>query len=360
LVEGANAALPVHLKDAFTRQARACAALGSPFTARLCSLVAEFGLPDGPLRQRFTSWPGDVSSDGASLPLRLVGALHWLALNGLAFDSIYPPQAASDADRVFRALGPALVEHEALLLEWMDSPPQTNEVRRAAIMAAGLSELAVLTPLPFRLLELGSSAGLNLALDNMAITLAGTQFGNESSLLKLKPEWAGAAPATPFTIAERHGCDIAPVDLANAADVLRLRAYVWPDQMDRLERLDLAAGIARAIGVRVDKADAVEWTRRKLSEDAAGRCTVIVHTIAVQYLPSAAQQELNEAITAAGRSATHEAPLARLGFEPDGETHGAPVTLDFWPSGNRTLLGRADFHGRWIDWRQMAGTVHES
>ena len=55
-------------QDAFLDQAQSCASLGSPFTARLLTLLAERGLPQGPVLDRITGWPGDITSRAASLP----------------------------------------------------------------------------------------------------------------------------------------------------------------------------------------------------------------------------------------------------------------------------------------------------
>ncbi len=30
---------------------------------------------------------------------------------------------------------------------------------------------------------------------------------------------------------------------------------------------------------------------------------------------------------------------------------GAAITLTLWPEGETRLLGRCDFHGRWVTWK---------
>ncbi len=67
----------------------------------------------------------------------------------------------------FQAVPAFLRAHHAWVAEFCASAPQTNEVRRAAVLFAGLQYvLASLKggPASCRLLELGSSAGLNLSL----------------------------------------------------------------------------------------------------------------------------------------------------------------------------------------------------
>lgn len=62
-------------------------------------------------------------------------------------------------------------------------------------------------------------------------------------------------------------------------------------------------------------------------------------------------------IEAAGKRATPERPLAWLAMESDGDTTGgvgAAVTLRMWTGDITLMLGRADFHGRWIEWQHDA------
>ena len=62
-------------------------------------------------------------------------------------------------------------------------------------------------------------------------------------------------------------------------------------------------------------------------------------------------------IEQAGEKATDEAPLAWLSMENDGSDNvGAALNLRLWPGDHRIDLGRADFHGRWVDWRGDGAT----
>ncbi len=84
------------LFEALCDQARSCQALGSPFTARLLTLLAEQLRPGTLLTDRLIHWPGRLDSSGDSVPLRLAGALHGLVLSGTAPElaALYPPNDA--------------------------------------------------------------------------------------------------------------------------------------------------------------------------------------------------------------------------------------------------------------------------
>ena len=43
-------------------------------------------------------------------------------------------------------------------------------------------------------------------------------------------------------------------------------------------------------------------------------------------------------------------PVAQFMMETDGRSDSALLSLQIWPSGQIIELGRADYHGRWIDW----------
>jgi len=128
----------VSLRAAFLDQAHSCASMGSPFMHRLLTILAEHWPEGSALAQKFATFTGDIGPTGHSLPLRIAGGLHALVLNNTAPDLAqhYPPHTTSDADLKDGVLA-ALKAHEPFLLDWTNSPPQTNEVRRSAALIAG-------------------------------------------------------------------------------------------------------------------------------------------------------------------------------------------------------------------------------
>jgi hypothetical protein len=341
-------------REAFRFQAAACARMGSPFTARLCTLLADRLAPGGDVADRVLDWPGDPRSD--NLPLRLAGGLHGLVLEGRspALATAYPPHDPADP-ALWAAVEAALAAEAPYLLQRLQGPPQTNEAQRAAALCPGFLTVAALTGLPLAASELGASAGLNLCWDSFSYRFGAAAWGDPALALLIAPDWQGAPPPLPpARVAERAGCDVAPLDMASAEDRTRLLSYIWADQAARIARMTAAIEIARANRVRVETADAADWLALRLSAPRPGRAHVVYHSAFWLYLPAATQDRIRASLDAAGARASRAAPLAWLRVEDDGDAPDAAIALTLWPDGETRILGRADFHGssvRWDGWR---------
>ncbi|SCY71255.1 DUF2332 domain-containing protein [Paracoccus tibetensis] len=352
------------VRAAFNEQGRACARLGSPFMARLMPLIGQRLSADSLVGARCLSWSGEPGPSGDSVPLRLGGALHGLVLDGTApsLASAYPPTVASD-DALWAEVERALHLHQERILAWLERPPQTNEVRRAAAVIAGIWwALGQVGQRPVVLSELGASAGLNLQLDRFSVMVDGATHGPAGSIVDLRPEWRGPGrpEPCPIKVADRRGVDLSPLDASDPADALRLQAYIWPDQPERLARTRAAMTLVSA---PPDAGDAAPWLERRLAEATPGMLHVVYTTIAAQYFPEATQAAIAHSLARAGASATADAPLLHLALEADGETPGAGLSATLWSGGEpkQSRLGRADFHGAWISWSpQAAGSPVQS
>lgn len=312
---------------------------------QLMSLCATGDWPEGRIRDRIFGWQGDMTPAADSVPLRLAGALHALHLQGHdRLSPVYPPAQTND-DALWQAVSETLVTDAAFIDAWIDSAPQTNEVRRSSVLIAIGHWLAAETGLPIRTSELGASGGLNLHWDAYGLDAGGTLLGPETPALRLQPDWDGPLPpATRPQVVDRAGVDINPLDPTK--DALRLQAYLWPDQP---ERLALTRAAIAAAATRVDKADAIDWLAPRLTH-VPGQLHLIYSTVAWQYFPADKQALGTWLIAQAGAKATKDSPLAWFGMENDRSGRGAALTLRLWPGDVQIAFGRADFHGRWVQW----------
>jgi hypothetical protein len=235
-----------------------------------------------------------------------------------------------------------------------EEPVQTNEVQRAWGLLPGF--LSVGAPV-LDLVELGPSAGLNLLWDRWAYRYGPRRWGAEDAPLSLAGEAAGGPPAELLErrplVRRRLGIDRAPVDLRDEAAALRLQAFVWADQEERLRRLRAALDVARRDPPELVAADYVEELPAVLASRAPDALTVVFHSASTAYLSAEKRARLAAAIEAAGE----EGPLAWLAFEHAGgdverEIGFETFALDLrvWPGGERRRLARLDGHGNRLRW----------
>lgn len=339
------------VRAAFTFQAQYCEASGSHLTARMLRAVERVLDRSTGTGVRILDWAGDARGSRDSVPLRLAGGLHALARRGAdaRLTGIYAGTLIDD-EEVDAVLRDVLARHDDELKSWCESPPQTNETGRAAAIMAGLLVLASQIDLPFELLELGASAGLNLNLDRFGYRLGTVSAGDPASRVQLAPIWEGPSPPrAQVRIIARRGVDQSPIDLSSLEARARLAAYVWPDQPDRIERLEAALAIAAQHPPWVERADAADFVDRVLREPAKGEVLrVFYHTIFWTYLPADKQDRIASALAGAGK----EAPLAWLRYELNGQGGVAELLLTTWPGGQTRCLAIGHPHAaalRWTD-----------
>lgn len=349
----ADLAATTDVRGAFANQVAYCRANGAPITARVVeSVLAAIDGP-GAFLKAVREWQGQPLAD--ALPLRCAGGLHALHLSGTE-PGLAPLYAGDEADAE-ALVARAIADHEAVLMPWLDGPPQTNEMGRSSSYVAAMLWLAAQgLPPRFDCIEIGSSAGINLMMDRYRYELGGVGVGPAESGMRLEPEWRGAPPpallAGGLAFAGLHGCDVAPVDLRDPAQLLRLSAYVWPEHRQRFERLAFAARAAAERAPDLVEADADVFVDAQLAlPQAEGVTRIVMHSIVWQYLGAARQARITRAIEAAGAKATAERPLAWIALEANRATYQHELIVRHWPGdGEPQLLARAHAHGAWVEW----------
>lgn len=328
---------------------------GAPATGRVVRAQLPLLTGGGAIGGRMAAWPGKPLED--ALPLRLTGGLHNLVLTGAdtRLAAVYRG-ALTDQQAIDALVGDLAERFAARLMPWLDGPPQTNEAGRSASIMAGLLWLAERVGPRFVLHELGASAGVNTMMDRFAFDLGGTRAGPADSPLRVAPEWRGAGrpPQVAVEVLAITGCDRAPIDLADPAQALRLKSYVWAEIAERLARLDAAVALAQAKRPDVVAMDAADYVETVLAAPQPEDSTrVIYHSIVWQYLPPATQARITAAIESAGQRATAGQRLAWLTLETNRATFRHELTVRQWPGdGVPVRLAAAHAHGAWVEWLQ--------
>jgi hypothetical protein len=251
---------------------------------------------------------------------------------------------------------------------------QTNEVGRCTALLPGLAEVAAAYPKgqPLSLLDLGTSAGLNLLFDRY-----GYQYRPQHGEATMAAGWPGspvqldcvvrndlaALPsfATPL-VTHRAGLDLSPINPRSDDEALWLLACLWPDQLARFNRLKGALVVARSMTDPpvLHRGDLVDDLQGVVDTLPSDRPLVVFHSWVAAYLTEPRQAELVAAVTELNRSR----PVHHLYAESPVETAGLPTPVSPEPReiDQATALVHippgqapqrlADLHphGRWLQW----------
>ena len=345
------------LSETLDHQREACARLGSSLYASVIAGVAADVAAGGVCAAVLGPHAGD--SFASALPLRFLGAVHRLVLEGRApaLAAHYPSAGGSPGPGLMDAFVATVADLRPEVEARLGDGVQTNEVGRAAVLAPGYALIARRAGLPLRVLEVGASGGLNLRWDRYWYDTGETTLGDPASPVRFVGAWQAAAGQLPdlrgpsgaaVEVVERAGCDRNPIDVTTEEGRLTLRSYLWPDQVERAARLEAAFAVAAQVPAVVTGGDLAAWLEGRLAVAVRGTATVVAHTIVWQYVDRSSKDRMRGALRRAGERATADAPIAWLRFEPAGPV--GDLRLTWWPGGDETVLATAEYHGVPVYW----------
>lgn len=271
------------------------------------------------------------------------GAIHYLLMEDPTdpLARYYPslvddPDPVSGVDGDFRRF---VIEREREIVDLANSRyTQTNETRRCAALLP-----AVMTsPFDsFHLVEIGASAGLNLAMDRFHYSFPGVDWG-PASPVEIRADTPGDQPRLrDVEILGRHGIDISVIDRADPDDRRWLEALIWPEHHERRDRLRRAMDLTAGIEIEMVEGSVLDHLGPMLDGLPAGEPAVVVNSFVLnQLLPE--QREEVAAIIARGTR-----PLYRVSLEfIDKDDDWARLEAG---EGSLARLGIAHPHGEWVD-----------
>jgi hypothetical protein len=207
--------------------------------------------------------------------------------------------------------------------------------------------------------EIGASAGLNMAFDQHFYQTESWQWGDPGSNLSFKPNWSGNAPPLgPLKIQQHSACDLSPIDLASQKD--RLLSYVWPDQIERMQRTIGAISYAADRSLKIERSEASEWLldqwllKQRLlessGEQTVQRPRVFFHSIIWQYFNRMQKADFRANMNKLANQASNSSPLIWMRLEPAADKQHAELTITVWPGQSEHHLADSGFHGEWVRW----------
>lgn len=340
------------MHDALLRQAKGCLVLGSTMYSDLFLRLAQNYASGGVVAEMLGATTATPLHDAT--PLRLAGAMHRVVLEGLdaTLAQHYPSVGGTVGESFARDFLDAIPRHKDAVDDGLKRQVQTNEVGRSVVPLALVHWLGLRGVAEVTWYEIGASAGLNLLFDRFGADTGSGVMGDKQSVVRFSPEWFDIPPpvcASPARVVARRGVDISPINIHNTSDASRLRCFVWPDQIERLERMDSAIAIARDSAHTVDKSSADSWLAELFNTPRAG-ATVVFHSIVWQYLGREVHDGVRGALTRAGRSATQEQPLVWARMEPAGDVADVRVTVWDGASTKEIMLATIGYHGQHMRW----------
>lgn len=340
------------IPDQLRRQAVWCERLGSALYNHLLSHCAEDYEKGGALHTLLQGHENDA--EASALPLRLMGAVHCLVLEGEApeLSKFYPSVGGTvDLNGAWHAFNHTVQQHMADLDRLINNPVQTNDVGRSGSLLGGFGLIAELTRLPLRLLEIGTSAGLNLRWDRYRYEWSSSGWGEIASAVRLKNVFVDAAPSIPphIHIVERSGCDPLPIDVSNDSGRLTLLSYIWSDQLERIERTEAALKIARNVPCLIDKSNGAEWLEERLQKSSVGAATVVFHSVVWSYISDRERERIVTTIQNAASRVSEGAPLAWLRMEPNADNI-FEIRLRIYPGFEEQIIATSRPHSPSVRW----------
>lgn len=238
---------------------------------------------------------------------------------------------------------------------------QTNEIGRCTFFLPALHRVAAEVG-DLSLLDVGSSAGLNLLIDQYDYRYepGGELRIGSGVLLEAGTRGPVPVPRVPPPIISRLGLDRSPIDVRDAAEARWLEACVWPDQAHRFERLEGAIEIACRRPPPLLTGDAVDDLAVAIDRLDQHGHPVVINSWVLNYL-SQQRRDLYVAeldLVGSQRDLTWvfaESPRLTPGLPVPPEVAGSEHTelvVVRWRDHQRTShhLARVHPHGRWLHW----------
>jgi hypothetical protein len=330
-------------------------------------------LADEPLRGHFLAFAATVERDGGSTypaicrgvaddpailslldaaslpqrrPLLLLAAVHSLLLAGAEhplaayYDTValvrgvpFEPPPGGSVAAVFTDFCRAnRAEVEQLVAT---RSTQTNEVGRCTGLLPGLCHIAAQYgwSQPLSLLDLGTSAGLNLLFDDYAYTYrdadgdATLAAGTEGAAVRLtctaRPDLRHLPDLNLPRMSERVGLDLSPVDPFSDDEARWLQACQWPDNPMRFGRLRAALANVRASAhpPRLARGNMLTDLQTVAATIVSSGPLVVFHSWVAAYLSEGEQHTLVEQVAALATTR----PVHYLYCESPLETPGLPT-----------------------------------
>lgn len=292
---------------------------------------------------------------GQPIPNLFFASVHYLLLKGSkhALKDYYAsmtenPKEVKQAFSYFRDF--CFIHKNDIIAILKNKLVQTNEVRRCAYLYPSFCYIYNKVKTPLSLIEIGTSAGLQLLWDQYAYSYGDNKkYGNTKSNVHITSEWSGEKKAILFKdsppVITRIGIDLHINNLKNPDDYLWLRSLIWPEHKQRVKMFERAANHLKEHHMTLLEGDGVKLLPDIIADIQEETTICLFHTHVANQIPTEDKYLLMNMIEKLGRSRN----ICHL----YNNMWDAQLHLDSFIDGKeeREILAETDGHGRWFKWK---------
>lgn len=227
---------------------------------------------------------------------------------------------------------------------------QTNECRRCLALLpmtwmSGLDR--------FHLVDVGTSAGLNLLLDKYHYRWGGFEWGPESPVSLVGQVRGNLPEPVDIEILGRTGIDLNPIDPTRPEERRWLESLVWPEHNERRDRLHSALELASQVEMDLVVGDVLQVLPDVLDTIPDGTPVLIMNSFVLNQFTDEQRSEF-ERLVLAGSS---ERVIRSVSMEAGSGSRAVAILSVDRGEGLRQV-GVGHHHGEWVDFDPTKLTDH--
>lgn len=295
------------------------------------------------------------------MPNLFLASVHYLLLQGKAnelanyYPSITPNYSKELPFDLFKEF---CLAHKNEIIELEQSKlVQTNSLNRSAYIMPILSNL--FSGVKVNVIDIGTSAGLTLNFDKYEYHYNNKHFFGQSPLKIRSTIKEGEIPffEQPVTINKKIGIDQNPLDLRNQENADWLKALIWADLTERMQKIEQAIKIAKQEKIQFEKTSKLEKFADIIRSQKKEIPLVIYHTHVLYQFSPEARKEFWDLLDLIGqeRDFMYLATEWHTIFQKDYGIKSVLVELTEYKAGQKTsrLVAETNGHANWIKWKQI-------
>lgn len=293
---------------------------------------------------------------GQPVPNLFFGAVHYLLLkeSNHKLSQYYPsitekPKACEDSFPDFKSF--CLKRQEQISEILKKRIVQTNEVRRCGYLYPIFTHIYTAVKKPLSLIEIGTSAGLQLLWDKYAYTYNSEEiYGDMDSNVHIQSTIRGGIipPISKWCppVDKRFGVDLHINDLADFEDALWLNALIWPEHKERrllFEQASICLMHNRA-EINLIEGEGIGRLEDLTKEVPKDSVICIFHTHVANQMATDLKSRLIDNVKSIGER--------RDVFHIYNNIWDGDLHLDAFINGKETneRIAKTDGHGKWFEW----------